>query len=136
MRYRVCDMGHIHKDGTGWECPICCARLFESDAITALCRRLEGKPEGGVYRIVECTYGDERVLNIEGRDAIVQGPISNALVVTIPNDWMRSLVEVGRLSQFMEHTKETLRSGGWKGEVLLFSDKIKLARFEPVEGES
>ena len=132
MGYRVCDMGHVHTDADGWECPTCGARLFESDAITALCRRLEGG-QGGDYEIVECVFEDDRVLDVSGQSVRVQGPIGEALVVTVSNEWMQSLTHAEYMDEFMARTRKVLRDGGWKGEVIIVSDQMKLARFKPAE---
>ena len=133
MKYRACDMGHVHRTDTAWECPTCGGRLFESDAITALCRRLTSEPEGSVYKVVECTFEDDRVLDVSGESLRVQGPIGAALVVTVSNEWMQSLTHADYMAEFMERTRKVLRDGGWKGEVILVSDQMKLARFAPVK---
>lgn len=133
MSYRACDMGHVHETGTEWECPTCGGRLFESDAITALCRKLANAPESGVYKIVECVFEDDRVLDVSDRSVRVQGPIGKVLVVTVSNEWMQSLRLADYMAEFMEQTRKVLRDGGWKGEVILVSDQVKLARFAPVE---
>lgn len=139
MRYRACDMGHIHVDdgsfGQTWECPTCGGRLFESDTITALCRKLEGQKH--IYRFVECVYERDEVLDVSGRDVRVRGPLGEAIVVTVADEWMQTLVSMNpsRLGEFVEHCKKVLRDSGWEGEVVIVSDMMKFARFEPVEGE-
>lgn len=125
MKYRACDMGHVHETDTEWECPTCGGRLFESDAITALCRKLASEPQGGTYEVVECVFS--------GTSVRVQGPIGEALVVTVSNEWMQSLSHADYMAEFMERARKVLRDGGWKGEVVMVSDQMKLARFAPVE---
>ena len=127
MRYRVCDQGHITKgDHFDPRCEVCGGRLQESSALTALCLRLEGQ----TFKVVEFDFEEQSIQVEEG--AVVKGPIEGLLLVTMPHSHLQALANVDELGAFAEGVEGTIKKAGWDGEVMVISETMKMARFEPV----
>jgi hypothetical protein len=134
-------MGHIHVDdgsfGQTWECPTCGGRLFESDTITALCRKLQDEgsgPKRAKYRLVACEL--ERYGTIDAPGSTVwRGPMEKVLVVTFPAEQLQILASIGpgRLEKFRQFVFKAIEDTGWTDEVLICSDDVQFAHFERVD---
>ena len=92
------------------------------------------------YRLVEWVSKEHDTIKAPNV-VVMEGPIEGALVVTIADRMMQRLVSLGpeRLQAFVDRTRETIQEAGWEGEIMVCSDDLKFAKFEPVhplEGEA
>lgn len=143
MRYRACDMGHIHTDdgsfGQTWECPTCGGRLFESDTITSLCRKLQevtSEPKRTKYRLVAAEFEEHGTIDVPN-SKVMKGPIEKALIVTFPAEQLQNLASMGpeRIESFRQFVFKSIEDTGWTDEVLICSDEMRFAHFERVEDD-
>ena len=86
------------------------------------------------YKLVEWEskeHGTIKAPNV----TILDGPIEDALVVVVDNEMIQRLISLGpgRLQAFVDQTRETIKEAGWGGEIMVCSDDMKFARFEPME---
>lgn len=86
------------------------------------------------YKLVEWEskeYGPVKDRNL----TILEGVIEDALIVQVKEEMLHRLIQLGpnRLQAFVDQTRAALRESGWTGEVMVCSDDMKFARFEPVE---
>jgi len=130
--YRVCNMGHINRIGetddrsmpADWfKCSECGRRLQESQALTALCRRIDGQN----FELVECVM-NEHTMRVKGGGLVLEGPIENALIVTFPEVQMQAIARSDE--SFIENIIDTIKGAGWDGEVVVASDSMKFAKFK------
>lgn len=131
-RYRVCDMGHVHTDAEFWTCPTCEGRLQESDALTALCRKLEAPVEVQTFEVVEYVMKDHPI-PFAGPGRVVTGPIEGVLLVLFPEEDFRAMWQSATMTSTAKRTRELIKNAGWEGEVLFTIDTMKLARFRLVK---
>lgn len=91
-------------------------------------RKLEN--EQMKYRIVECVFKDHDIQIENG--IVLDGPIEGALIVTMPHHQLAALCQTDNQGTFVKNIEETLKGAGWDGEVIVISEEMKFARFEPV----
>lgn len=82
------------------------------------------------YRVVECAFKEHDVQVKNG--IVLDGPIENALIVTMPHQQLLALCQTDHKGAFVKNIEETLKSAGWDGEVIVISEEMKFARFELV----
>lgn len=86
------------------------------------------------YRLTEWVTKEHDT--ITAKDVtVLEGPIEGALIVTVDNEMLGRLMSLGpdRLQAFVDGTRDSLQAAGWDGEIVVCSDGVKFARFEPVE---
>lgn len=80
------------------------------------------------YRVVECQYEEVARPAI---GPVVRGPIENTLLLLVPNEKVPYLQE--DYQGIIEATRAALKTAGFEGELLVASEDLRFARFEPVE---
>lgn len=87
-----------------------------------------------LYRIKEFVWDDGSIVE-DKRKTVVRGPIENVLVVRVPHADLHNLIMTGGLGGFMEETTKTIKSMGYKDEILFISERLGFARFERASEE-
>lgn len=87
-----------------------------------------------MYRLVEWEtrkHGTITAPNV----TILEGPIEDALIVTVADEMLQHLISLGpeRTQAFVDRTRKIIEDAGWKGEIIVCSDDMKFAKFEPME---
>lgn len=106
------------------------------EAVKAAQAALEAvSPNPTKYRLVEFAT-KEHTIKVE-YGLVTEGPIEDALVVTFPEERLQTLQGMGgdRMVSFAKAVRETILEAGWKGEVIICSEDMRFARFEPVEDD-
>lgn len=88
------------------------------------------------YRLVEAE-SKEHTIKVDSA-LVVEGPVEDVLVLSYPEERLQALMSLGcnRMEGFARVARKTVKDAGWEGEIIIVSDDMKFARFEPVEDDS